>query len=162
MQIGSRFPSQDSKLEVQVGRLRILISTKMFVNVYDEPEPEHQYECLRYDVSVENIKLWIVFSVFALNNYLSSGHGRETAWVRRLWLMVRINDSFLDTPALAASHRRKDPWHMAVRHKVRRKMSQNFCFCWIFRTAGIMGHFNNHETKYKRIVSHWSHRHNSA
>ena len=34
MQIGSRFPSQDSKLEVQVGRLRILISTKMFVNVY--------------------------------------------------------------------------------------------------------------------------------
>ena len=58
MQIGSRFPSQDSKLEVQVGRLtilRILISTKMFVNVYDEPEPEHQYECLRYDVSVENI-----------------------------------------------------------------------------------------------------------
>ena len=94
-----------------------------------------------------------MFSVFLLNNYPSSGHGRETAWVRRLWLMVRINDSFLDTPALAASHRRKDPWHMAVRHKVRRKMRQNFCFCWIFRTPGMMGHFNNHETKYKRIVS---------
>ena len=106
----------------------------MFVNVYDA---EHQYECLKYDVCVENIWLWIVFSVFVLNNYPSSGHGRETAWVRRLWLMVRINDSFLDTPALAASQRRKDPWHMAVRHKVRWKMSQNFCFCWISWTAGM-------------------------
>ena len=57
MQIASRFPSQDSKIEVQVGRLtmnniEILISTKMFVNVYDA---EHQYECLKYDVCVENI-----------------------------------------------------------------------------------------------------------